>query len=176
MNPGHRIAPSFPMLIDGIIRAHHDGAEGRMHLFSVRKRRKLALSTISRWRRAPARDYDPRLIDNLSALYDINQDLIWEVIEEDREKIRRGREVPLPDLGDVKRGPIAMSDDRRRRRSRKAVASMLAGASLLGLTATQPVAAATKLDHDGVGSARRIMSTSRKKSHQNSKMRDDKAA
>ena len=102
---------SFPFLLHGLKRQHHAGI-----LLAMAAHTRISYTTLWRWERGFSLDYDRAIIKRLCAIYTLEPPTVWTLIDEDRARTERGIPVPLPDLSDVRRGPVRGAGGARRHR------------------------------------------------------------
>jgi hypothetical protein len=105
-----RLPASFPLLIQAIADAHHDG-----YLYGITKRLRVSPSVPDRWAKGLTKLPKPDGIRRLCAEYDLEFARVWDVIMRDYEAYTRGELVPIPHSADHP-GPRRSPDSVRGRR------------------------------------------------------------
>src|SRR5688572_26856735 len=100
---------SFPVLIFTLAQEHHEGALLRMSMEAG-----VPQSTLWRWMRGLPKQYDPVLVRQLAEHYNLKFTAVWELIRRDEDARMAGKKIVLPDLSQIRRGPVPMRERRRR--------------------------------------------------------------
>lgn len=142
-------AESFPMLVHAIAQEYHAGSLLVMQEYTKRGPRQLGQSTLWRWVRGLPRMYNYRLVQHLCDCYRLRFEDVWAVIQRDDRRLLNGEAVPLPDVSDIKRGPLSLEARARLQkkrigsgRGRRRVSLIGAAALLAGSLLSAPASAA----------------------------------
>lgn len=126
---GNRLAASFPVLIDLLIRERHGST------IALGRDSKIGFTTVYRWRHGDVEQVTPATIRKLCASQGLSEDRVLAIIRRDQDLRRKGNPIPMPDLSDLRPGPMTKKE-RTKYEARQAGSRLRKVATALALVTT----------------------------------------